>query len=261
MEFNKAVQFYASSAAIGFDGFIKGDSTISNADIDKLQLLSLAAELKTKHPLIFTSCSDEQLNFKCKLIAGYLGFNLEIAKKPSYGQSRFPVLLDKELGNGAIVGANSICKYLFAKSNRLQQHSSSSSSSVRSIDDILDIEETELYPLVMSCITNSVMNTSAKTTLLSLLDFFESKMPAIASHVLSSIVIYPTIVLAFDLLRDDSNTSRFIRLKALVTSLHLSPLAKSIGGLNKSNETKTAISKAAAPPLPDNVDEIGLVSD
>lgn len=171
MEFNKAVQFYASSSAIGFDGLVKNKYTVSKADNEKFQLLSLGTELKTKHPLVFTPCTDEQLNCKCKLIAGYLGFNLETDRRNCYLESGFPVLLDKELNNAEIFGANSICKYLFLKSCRLQQPSSSSSLSVSNINDILDIEEVELYPLLVSC-NNFKASTLDETKLLSLLDFF-----------------------------------------------------------------------------------------
>lgn len=75
---------------------------------------------------------------------------------------------------------------------------------------------------------------------------------------MTSIILYPTIAFALEVLRNVNNTSHFTNLSSFVSSIALSPLAVSIG-LNKGNNKPSTISKAV--PRPNNVDEIGLVSN
>lgn len=118
--------------------------------------------------MLFSPCFDERLNSKCFLISQYFGIPLQI--DASSNECRFPRLVDGNNNGRLIIGANSICKYLSLKCKVLPSQSATSSSSGSSgnklneevINEILDVEEVEIYPLISSYV--NVQSISGKST-------------------------------------------------------------------------------------------------
>lgn len=104
-------------------------------------------------------------------------------------------------------------------------------------------------------------------SLLSHLQYLESKCADLVSDPFTAIVVYPTLAFAFDLLRRSNSSFKFLNLSNLIESLSVSPLIKNSSNFNTnkavavvSNPNPSSSQQQNAAALNIDWSEVGLVS-